>query len=65
MTRTIKNDAEAVKVAAWIIVAQDRLLSAYRLGTHSAGTAIDILREHRPRLEAWLDKRAEMNGEDS
>ena len=64
MTRPIKDDAEAVKVAERIIAAQDRLLAAYRSRTLRApGGAIDTLTAQRPRFEAFLDNRAEMKRE--
>lgn len=61
MARPIKNDVEAVKVAAKIIAAQDRLLFAYRSGSPRApGTAIDILRKQRPRFDTYISAEQEV-----
>ena len=61
MTRPIKNDAEAVKVATRIIAAQDRLLVAYRIGTLRApSAAIDTLMKQRPRFDAYISNEQEM-----
>lgn len=55
MSKPIEDDAEALRVAAKIIVAQDKLLAAYRSGSaRTPGAAIDTLTKHRPRLDAYF-----------
>lgn len=57
MARPIKNDAEALRVAVSVIMAQGRLLSAYRTGsTRTPGSAIDTINRDMPRLTAYLEE---------
>jgi hypothetical protein len=54
MSRPIRSDAEAIVVAMKIIIAQDKLLAAYRTGTtRTPADAIDTLKAQRPRFDAW------------
>lgn len=55
--KAIKSETEALEVAVRIIVAQDRLLAAYRSRSLRApGSSIDSLTTHRPRLEEYLKR---------
>lgn len=59
MKGPIKNAIEALDVATKIVVAQDKLLAAYRIGSLPSFVAIDYLNENRPRLEAWTESQKE------
>lgn len=54
MRRPIKNDKDALLMAAKVIEAQYNLLAAYRIGGRPPEKALNTLTREKPRLRAYL-----------